>query len=147
MPIVLLKDLAVRIDVGRRWFTRLGRTTLNDCLLRGDGKKISVDKCFYYFQHQLVFIPLARPGMSKWAWLSYPSHREFHLNLWGLSCFSSLNHLTKFTDADKLCPGIEANGVSHSAAHACLKCEKSIVPRKRLFSITILLYQSYEKMT
>ena len=44
MPVVLLKDLIVRVDVGRKWFTRLRRTMLNDCLLGGDGKETSVDK-------------------------------------------------------------------------------------------------------
>lgn len=33
VSIVLLKDLAVRMDVGRTWFMRLGRNILNDCML------------------------------------------------------------------------------------------------------------------
>lgn len=44
MPVVLLKDLIVRVDVGRKWFARLRRTMLNDCQLGGDGKETSVNK-------------------------------------------------------------------------------------------------------
>lgn len=49
----LLKDLAIRIDVGRSWFTILGRFIINDCLLGDDlwVKVLTISKISCYLFH------------------------------------------------------------------------------------------------
>ena len=104
---------------------------LNDCLLGGDGKKTSVNKglMLQLFPKlaAICFIGKAWDIQMSHIFLSFSQRIKPQFVRLVFLLFKSFNWI--YTHRDKLCSGIEINGVSHSAAHACLNHEKSTAPR------------------